>query len=791
MKFSEFAKPFHGTNKAASALHGVWSQPKIIEFILQNAVKKDDQNNYAFSDETYKRYFTGTRIPTVSFWDEFIQNFDEERFTKVLQDKLNDSAIDRLFSAFKIEVKDTERKDKNALAFSIAKQLKAIAEGRGEANLIANEVYREYMKPVDFSEYVNKSYEKYSKRKTILYSSEARPIEEFYVCNNIRTTFNGLWTRESDEEHKDSVIKNATLESIFERNPYCLLIGPEGIGKSMMMYYLFIDSIKKCSKIQKFPILVNLREFSVEKNDIFDLITSSVKRFDTSFSTIYLHKFLNEGRCQLLLDGLDEIKAKDIDSFGEQIDFLLDNYPQNNILISTRSFSDFISYTRFKPLWIENFTNNQSLELIDKLKFCPEEPRVKEQFKEKMKEEYFSTHPSFVSNPLLLTLMLMCYGRFANIPERRASFYEEAYQTLLRRHDHDDKLSYKRAFRSVVEPSEFTLVFREFCARSYRNADYEFDIKLFEKYFDLLTTKNQVSNKEIMTMENFLFDVCNSVCIMYDEGQNYHFLHRSFQEYLFADYYANKADDASLKRLERWLRNHNETCFDESIAYKLLYDMASEKVEKSIFIPMLEYIFCEDTDEDNYWSFLKKVYSNYMYAVMDKKLVKTYLDKENVIYLEELYESVNEVDSVVMKLMYSILHLKTCYKLNYEDQSKLEIPELEIYYFVADNLKMEDSDQNDYAMMDIEKCMIASGGISSIKHLSDGLVCDEKGIPVVFGKEYTIDFEDIINEPSKYSVFIELFTKESCPLRHCYEVVKRYYEGLVNKYSEEKLDDDF
>ena len=39
----------------------------------------------------------------------------------------------------------------------------------------------------------------------------------------------------------------------------------------------------------------------------------------------------------------------------------------------------------------------------------------------------------------------------------------------------------------------------------------------------------------MMKLDNFLFDVCHSACLMYEEGQNYHFLHRSFQEYFFAN----------------------------------------------------------------------------------------------------------------------------------------------------------------------------------------------------------------------------------------------------------------
>ena len=99
----------------------------------------------------------------------------------------------------------------------------------------------------------------------------------------------------------------------------------------------------------------------------------------------------------------------------------------------------------------------------------------------------------------------MNYHRFAEVPEKKYLFYEQAYETLLYRHD-ADKLAYKRVFRSVTDPSTFTKVFREFCAKSYRHGDYEFDLDLFEKYFNKLKSVERL-HSDIMNMDNFLFDV--------------------------------------------------------------------------------------------------------------------------------------------------------------------------------------------------------------------------------------------------------------------------------------------
>ena len=104
--------------------------------------------------------------------------------------------------------------------------------------------------------------------------------------------------------------------------------------------------------------------------------------------------------------------------------------------------------------------------------------------RDKLVSDYFESHREFVTNPLLLTLMLMSYHRFADVPEK------SIYFTIRHiRHCCKDTILtnwHISGFRSVNDPSDFTKVFREFCAKSYRKGDYEFSQNKFEDYFDKL-----------------------------------------------------------------------------------------------------------------------------------------------------------------------------------------------------------------------------------------------------------------------------------------------------------------
>ena len=571
MKFCDFCAPFYTGQKATSGLKGVTAQAAIADFFMSTALGEMSKIELIFGEDLFRKWFKGDREPTSDLWEKTVTAFDETRFSRTVSAKFNEKTLPSLLTAFGVQLAENEVPDKFAFSAALAKQFGAIARGNGEAENIINDIYRTYLRVSDFPDYVRNSQAKYARLKTLLYSSEERSFDEFFVCNTISRV-------PSRHRHVPDhvLIKNVVLEDLAKRSRNVLLVGMGGIGKSMMMRHLFLDSIRKYSQSGILPIMVTLREFGADNIDLFNLIVDSVHRFDITFSTAHVHKFMTAGKCQILLDGLDEIKSSDLDKFQRQLDAIIDRYPDNQYVMSTRRFSSFVELSRFTLLYILPFTNEQALELIDRLEYCPEEPKLKQQFRDKLVSDYFQSHAEFVTNPLLLTLMLMSYHRFADVPEKKYLFYEQAYQTLLQRHD-SDKLAYKRVFRSVNDPSDFTLVFREFCAKSYRKGDYEFGQNKFEDYFGKLRAIERL-DKDMMKSDAFLFDACNSACLMYEEGQSYHFLHRSFQEYFFADYYSRE-DDTTLLKLGKYIRTSDQMLFDEGSAFEMLYDLAPEKVE--------------------------------------------------------------------------------------------------------------------------------------------------------------------------------------------------------------------
>ena len=242
MKYRDFCAPFYVHERGLCGLKGLVSQKKIGEFFVRAALGTRADEFLIHSDDTYRKWFTGDRNIAPELWSAISDSFDEIGFTKTLSAKINDKALPRMFSAYGITLPKGAEPDKYVFITALAEQFKAICSGSGEGDEVLVSAYHGASVPLEFPEYVEKSYEKFSKLKTLLYSNEERPFDEFFVCNTIRTEEYYFKKRIAAS---DKVIENVTLEKILEKARYCLLVGMGGIGKSMMMRHLFLESIKQ------------------------------------------------------------------------------------------------------------------------------------------------------------------------------------------------------------------------------------------------------------------------------------------------------------------------------------------------------------------------------------------------------------------------------------------------------------------------------------------------------------------------------------------------------------------
>ena len=84
---------------------------------------------------------------------------------------------------------------------------------------------------------------------------------------------------------------------------------------------------------------------------------------------------------------------------------------------------------------------------------------------------------------------------------------------------------------------QFSTVFKEFCAITFKDGALQFDSTTFEAYFKQLKSHQTFENPYKMNVKNFKHDVCSTACMMYEKEYDIFYIDPGFQEFLFAEYY--------------------------------------------------------------------------------------------------------------------------------------------------------------------------------------------------------------------------------------------------------------
>jgi len=497
----------------------------------------------------------------------------------------DDEFQERLFQQFRLFIDNPGKDAANVIGEEIKKAPPPCER--------STEAQREYDEAV--GRYLASARNYYSRIKTLLYDKESKDFYSFYICNEL--------ARHTDRKCA-ATVHSVTAQKLMEISRFIIITGTGGLGKSMMMKHLLLDGAESYDTGKRIPVFVPLKNFEQSPMDMTEYICDTIQGFCPSFSREMFDYALQSGELLILFDGLDEVRQEDMPRFERGVERLTNQYPQNGFVISSRPFSEFVSFQQFCVLELQPFSKEQAIRLIQKLEFCPDEPEIKEQFLADLDNRLYDSHLSFARNPLLLTIILMTYERYAEVPTKMHIFYREAYLTLTKRHD-ARKGSFTRLLRSGLGEDQFADCFAEFCFHTYLDRKHEMTDAEFARYFSLIDTKARASD--------FLFDLCHNVCLILSEGNKYFFIHRSFQEY-FAAVFMSKQDDEFLASLIEQINQTGMTFKYSDKTYYMLRDMIPKRFNERILAPYLKELFDDCDRHDGYWTFLERIYPVIYYA---------------------------------------------------------------------------------------------------------------------------------------------------------------------------------
>ena len=418
-----------------------------------------------------------------------------------------------------------------------------------------------------YSDYLQNTYERNSKIKTLIYRRVPKDLYSFYECVGV--------------QYKNTIIDTSNVTNLLKISNKLIITGTGGIGKSILLKHLFLNTIENTEYI---PVLIELRKFNnIEPKDIslYNAIYQNLSDNGFKLEDEYYSYSLSEGGYVILLDGFDEVNREKVGKVSEEIKNFTGKYNDNRFVISSRPSDNFIGWNDFHEATACQLTKEQALSLIRKTEF---DETVKNTFYNALDNELFEKYNSFASNPLLLTIMLLTFNNHASIPEKLNDFYEEAFATLFNMHD-ATKDCYVRDIRSSLGCEDFKMIFAYICFKSYFKGEFEFSEARLRDYIQQAKEK---FNDRFFSVDDFQEDLTLSVCMLVKDGLNYRFTHRSFQEYFAAWYTCKLTDDVQSKLLTGWLSESSSCLTDEYIG--MLFDLQTDKVNKIIFCPGIKTI---------------------------------------------------------------------------------------------------------------------------------------------------------------------------------------------------------
>ena len=503
-------------------------------------------------------------------------------------------------------------KDIAAVAYeSGAKKLGEAAADRA-LNFVIDKVQKKYgEKKIEigtvFERYLENATERLNQIKTIATGINPRNIigeNELYIKIGV--------------DYRNNEIDTSRAENLIEHGKNIMIVGSGGVGKSMLMRYLFLRTAFDGDYI---PVFVELRKLSRQeagKISIEKLIADCMAQFDVELPGDEFVYSLRLGKYLFLFDGFDEIKETLAPDSAVKLQEFCSKYPKNRCIVTSRHEEFCHPLETFVVMKSKPLSKGQAVELASK--FWEKDEKT-EEFCRQLETELFEKHQSFAENPLLLSMMFLTFMRNLSIPDHLAEFYEKAYEALYSIHDNYDKGFYRRDFKcEKLDEEEFRRLFARFCFQTYFDDEYEFEES---RIVDLITESADYFEFDIDPWD-YLEDLKNAVCLIVKDGNVYRFAHRSFQTYFAAVYTAERLDDETQKRVFKdlqsgigsaldyldynkiWINFWNDFSINYSGYFDLLNQIEHEKFLKNALEDNLRKIMKEACNSDDPDTFILK-----------------------------------------------------------------------------------------------------------------------------------------------------------------------------------------
>jgi hypothetical protein len=349
----------------------------------------------------------------------------------------------------------------------------------------------------------------------------------------------------------DQVSDVAVVERIKCETGGFAITGLAGSGKSMFMKWAALSLIEQMPHHQRIPLFIEVRDLDLLADKSFDELVFDYCADARNKSNLEQFRIgLREGIFILMLDGVDEAPADRLTPLLSSIQRFHNTYRQCSIVASVRPGTQLPNIAMFRVFPVRAMTLKQVTAVVEKAPYNEDRKRI---LLESLKDGLYETHKSFLSNPLLVTIMLITFDDASRVPSNLTGFYSAAFDALFSRHDWSKGI-FVRKRATGLEKLEFEKVFTYLCYQSYFYSSYAFTR---DKILELIESSIKSAGINV-SPESYLQDCIVSVCLRQIDEPKIIFVHRSFQEYFTAKFIA-RYSGPKLPKMIDWLAARSST----------------------------------------------------------------------------------------------------------------------------------------------------------------------------------------------------------------------------------------
>jgi len=383
----------------------------------------------------------------------------------------------------------------------------------------------------------------------------------------------------------------------FNTEDNLVIIGIAGQGKSIFLRHLCADELRNGQYI---PLFVELRR--IQKNQTLkERLFIDFQNLGLTVDDKLFDVLAESGKVLLLLDAFDEVPEDEKPRILTEIQDLALSKENLRIIVTSRPNNNIEMSPHFRVVNLDDLRGGEYKKVIGKLTI---DSTMATNLISHV--ESHSAHlKGLLCTPLMVTLLVISYKSYHQLPTQLSDFYDSLFQALLQRHD-GSKPGYKRERSCKLDDIQYRHVFETICIIAKRSGEYSFRHK---DIYDF-TKQALLDNKFAENPDNFLSDIIRITCLILRDGEEYRFIHKSVQEYYSASFLARKPEVWIKEFYHKLIGRKSSYRWENEVAF--LSEIDKYRYSKFFLLPYLLLLVDGNEDtllEKNKDNALKNVYS--------------------------------------------------------------------------------------------------------------------------------------------------------------------------------------